>query len=63
MVAVKFLKWHGAYNAGTIAGFPEDIAEQLVKSGKAEYCDASSTVAEKAPPKRTSATEKMIKKG
>lgn len=65
MKVVKFIKWHGCYNAGNIAGFPTSTADWLIKHGKAVAYepDASSDSVAKEPPKRANATEKMVKKG
>ena len=40
MIAVTFTRHHTPYNAGEIAGFPEDIAHAFVKNGVADYVNA-----------------------
>jgi hypothetical protein len=63
MKSIKFTRWHGAYNAGTIAGFPASTAAWLVKHGKAVYYEAPVTPkADAPPPKRSAAAEKMVTK-
>ena len=64
MKAVKFTKWHGAYNAGTIAGFPASTADWLVKHGKAVFYTepAVAPKAEAPPPKRATVAEKAVTK-
>lgn len=63
LVSIRFTKWHGCYNAGSVAGFPKSTADWFVKHGKAVYADAKATPkADAPPPKRSAAADKMVTK-
>ena len=49
MQIVQFLRHHGLYNAGEIAGFDPDIAQNLLNAGIAEAVKAKSPEAPAAP--------------
>jgi hypothetical protein len=58
MTSIKFTRKYGVYKIGDIAGFPANIAAQLISVGVAE----PATPQPKAMPTRPSPAQKMIKK-
>lgn len=40
MKLVKFLRGHGVFNAGEVAGVLDDVAQVLVERGAAEFVEA-----------------------
>ncbi len=49
---VRFQMRHGAYNAGEVAGFSDDRAQQLVESGVATFMHSDDVQALDAGPDR-----------
>lgn len=63
---LKFLVRYGPYNPGDVAGFPPDVAADLVKLGTcAPYEDkpAKQPSAKKGLPPRKPANQSITKKG
>jgi hypothetical protein len=56
MKVVRFIKGYPPYNAGEVAGFPEEDADRLVIAGIAEGCEEAAEVKEARAP-----ADKMVR--